>query len=493
LTKSGVKFKNAKSQAALRARERGAKIQVPLVGGGGLLDALVILGNAPGSGVKLRAEMKIEEDAALFKINLKVYLDPTLFFPLPFSRSKQLLINRLFPHSAPMNSTPEEATIDYFYSSLQRAPRTVQGLPLSSNPIAIEETEEERATRLRREAKGKGRAIEPNGGREDQEGAEDLLIRPRGLKVELFPFQSRSVRWMVAREGARLRAPNEEEENEIDETEEKERKEKLERRRKAALAKEAKKGKGKGKGKGKAKKQNESSESSASEEEEEDEEHQRLVLESLSTEELARIKRGPLWEEVEMNTIEHDGDEQKITIFLNRITGQLSQVDPSQQSTTEPEDEPIKEEDEEEQIGDAMEVDENGEKQPLEGARVVGGIEGHGLLADEVGTGKTVTTISLILLRKFSHSPLLFQIDLTLRTFDADTDRQRRQLPSYFNSHTNANVQPTGLSLIVCPTAISGQWMQELARLAPSLRVLRYEVSLDPPFQLLSSDRHTEY
>lgn len=392
-----------------------------------------------------------------------------------------------------MNSTPEEATIDYFYSSLQRAPRTVQGLPLSSNPIAIEETEEERATRLRREAKGKGRAIEPNGGREDQEGAEDLLIRPRGLKVELFPFQSRSVRWMVAREGARLRAPNEEEENEIDETEEKERKEKLERRRKAALAKEAKKGKGKGKGKGKAKKQNESSESSASEEEEEDEEHQRLVLESLSTEELARIKRGPLWEEVEMNTIEHDGDEQKITIFLNRITGQLSQVDPSQQSTTEPEDEPIKEEDEEEQIGDAMEVDENGEKQPLEGARVVGGIEGHGLLADEVGTGKTVTTISLILLRKFSHSPLLFQIDLTLRTFDADTDRQRRQLPSYFNSHTNANVQPTGLSLIVCPTAISGQWMQELARLAPSLRVLRYEVSLDPPFQLLSSDRHTEY
>ena len=65
-----------------------------------------------------------------------------------------------------------------------------------------------------------------------------------------------------------------------------------------------------------------------------------------------------------------------------------------------------------------------------------------------------------------------------------DTDRERRKLPSYFNTETDASVQPTGLSLIVCPTAISGQWMQELARLAPSLRVLRYEVRISLSLRL---------
>jgi len=396
----------------LRARERGAKIQVPLVGGGGLLDALVILGNAKGSGVKLRGELEIEEDATLFKIDLKVYLDPILFFPLPFSRSKQLLLNRLFPHSS-SSTTQEEATIDYFYSCLERAPLTVQGLPLS-NPIAIEETEEERQTRLRREAKGKGRAIEPEqGGRE--EGEEDLLIRPRGLKVELFPFQSRSVRWMVAREGARLRKPTEEEENEMDETEEREKREKVERKKKAAEAKEAKKAKTKGKGKGKKKKDvDDESESSEGEEGDEDEEHQRLVLEELGDEQLARMKRGPLWEEVELNTIDEDGDEKKISIWLNRITGQLCQTDPLLQIIADAGDDVVKEEEGEEELGDQMELDEDGDKQPQEGARVVGGIEGHGLLADEVGTGKTVTTISLILLREFFPSHSLFRSDLTL-------------------------------------------------------------------------------
>ena len=36
-------------------------------------------------------------------------------------------------------------------------------------------------------------------------------------------------------------------------------------------------------------------------------------------------------------------------------------------------------------------------------------------------------------------------------------------------------MQPSGLTLIIAPTAIVGQWASEIARLAPGLRVLRYE------------------
>ena len=36
-------------------------------------------------------------------------------------------------------------------------------------------------------------------------------------------------------------------------------------------------------------------------------------------------------------------------------------------------------------------------------------------------------------------------------------------------------MQPTAMTLIVCPVAIAAQWQSEIARHAPSLRVIRYE------------------
>lgn len=80
-------------------------------------------------------------------------------------------------------------------------------------------------------------------------------------------------------------------------------------------------------------------------------------------------------------------------------------------------------------------------------------IEGS-ILAEEMGLGKTVELLSLILL---SREP------------------ERNQLPAYDAEWLAADVRPSDLTLLVCPQAIIGQWRDEIARHAPSLRVLRYE------------------
>lgn len=64
---------------------------------------------------------------------------------------------------------------------------------------------------------------------------------------------------------------------------------------------------------------------------------------------------------------------------------------------------------------------------------------------------------------------------LTSTSAPADIDKKRRKLAAYFNPVTDSDVQPSGLTLIIAPTAIVGQWQAEIARLAPALRVLRYE------------------
>lgn len=56
-----------------------------------------------------------------------------------------------------------------------------------------------------------------------------------------------------------------------------------------------------------------------------------------------------------------------------------------------------------------------------------------------------------------------------------DPDPSRNSLPVYFNPAVDSSVQPTSLTLIIAPSAIVAQWHSEIAKHAPSLRVLRYE------------------
>jgi hypothetical protein len=186
-----------------------------------------------------------------------------------------------------------------------------------------------------------------------------------------------------------------------------EKKEKVSRKDQKKLQKESvsqSKTKGKGNGnvrnKGKKKKVEEESQSSEEDEEfSEDEEYvQRVVLQDLDAEELAKMKRGPLWQKQRFE-IRNENKMELVEVWLNRVTGQLSQIDPldinSQEEGGGKEGDHIGME-----LDEENEEDKEGKEDDVN--RVVGGLEGHGLLADEVGTGKTVTTVSLILLRESS-------------------------------------------------------------------------------------------
>ncbi|GAA5969948.1 hypothetical protein JCM21900_002450 [Sporobolomyces salmonicolor] len=481
LTKQGKPYKRPRSALAQKAPQREA-VKVPHVGGGGLLDALAVLSRDKGRliGVKgkLKAEVTGEDDdegeGITFCFELDVYLYPSRFFPAPFSRAKQLLLERLFPAAPEPAGTPKEATIDYFYKCLERAPRTVEGVPVSSGqvlpPPPSEETDEEFAARVRREAKGKARAVPispspPPSQEQAREGEEeDTLLRPAGLDVELLPFQSRTVRWMLGREGKRVTVVED-----------------LEDRGSTAS------GSASGNGSKKAIKSNAArfalpfspsfclltlalnpvSTRSCHR-------NTNIALSDLPPAQLLAMRRGPLWEEVELPLLsrsisavsEKESDGRRV--WLNRVSGTISEGDPLDWVGLKKEEHGAKKEGEEK--GEGMDVDQDhgnkaGKQQSIPGecpmtyspplaSAVVGEIEGHGLLAEQVGLGKTVMTTALILLHR---SP------------------ERRKLPSYFNPQTDAQVQPTGLTLIIAPTAIIGQWGTELTKLAPGLRVLRYD------------------
>jgi E3 ubiquitin-protein ligase SHPRH len=75
-----------------------------------------------------------------------------------------------------------------------------------------------------------------------------------------------------------------------------------------------------------------------------------------------------------------------------------------------------------------------------------------GILAEEMGLGKTVELIALICLHK------------------------RQQMPEQIHdTHSNAKVTPSPATLIVTPQHILKQWLNELATHAPHLNVLHYE------------------
>jgi E3 ubiquitin-protein ligase SHPRH len=77
-----------------------------------------------------------------------------------------------------------------------------------------------------------------------------------------------------------------------------------------------------------------------------------------------------------------------------------------------------------------------------------------GILAEEMGLGKTVELMALIMLHKrtpSSHNSLLHDIV------------------------SNTRVKPSQATLIVTPASLTQQWKSELARHAPALRVLHYQ------------------
>lgn len=89
-----------------------------------------------------------------------------------------------------------------------------------------------------------------------------------------------------------------------------------------------------------------------------------------------------------------------------------------------------------------------------------------GILADDQGLGKTVSTIALILTERPSSSRTSKEKDvLELETLDLDedADKQARTGISVNDMETSSSRgRPSGGTLIVCPTSVLRQWAEEL-------------------------------
>lgn len=339
-------------------------------GEGSLLDALITL--AKSGLVTLSTSLSTSMPSG-YSLAVKVELLPRFFgAKAKETVAKRILVRKLFPPA--VTELDEPLSTPAFYHALQRSPRTVGGLSVRALGRPRDDDEEAKmevgvddAAAVRRKEKGKGRAVDENTApkRLSEAGHEDLILRPPGLTATLIPFQSRTVRWLLSREGKWVPPPfstaEQADEMELDD--------------------------------------------------ETPEPEDDPLAEDLPHDELQRVTRGPLWESVDCKL---DGRK----FWLNRSTSELSLEDPVAQRQAE-------------------------------------GYMLGSLLSEEVGLGKTLEVIALILLNR---------------------DEGRNDLESYFDEGLNTTVQPTGMTLIVTPASIIEQWASELARHAPSLRVLRYEV-----------------
>ncbi|XP_073058649.1 helicase-like transcription factor CHR28 isoform X1 [Primulina eburnea] len=114
-----------------------------------------------------------------------------------------------------------------------------------------------------------------------------------------------------------------------------------------------------------------------------------------------------------------------------------------------------------------------------------------GILADDQGLGKTISTIALILKERSSSSKepktIEEQSEAETLNLDDDDDREDAKSPQVYGSHINrgqAHLQskgrPAAGTLIVCPTSVLRQWSDELhnrVTTAADLSVLVYHGS----------------
>lgn len=291
------------------------------------------------------------------------------------SAARSILFAHVFGAWTP---TPpdERASVGLFYSALERAPVTRRGVPV----------EDGRAT------------------------VEDALLVPSGLKPRLMPFQSRTVRWMLSREGVRVVAQGTDTEvettggkgraldyddndmmNSSDE-DEVEQERARERRRKE-------KGKARARdidvdleldGDGDILLHDADHAHDAATLPTQEEEDTTCELVPLSNEELRAQRRGPLWQR-EMfklplsNHLAAADDFREQEIFINRFCSVASVDDPGAVVKVK--------------TGNVND-DHDGDEEEKEDTPAWCGA--NGLLAEEVGLGKTIEVLALIMMREWS-------------------------------------------------------------------------------------------
>lgn len=103
-----------------------------------------------------------------------------------------------------------------------------------------------------------------------------------------------------------------------------------------------------------------------------------------------------------------------------------------------------------------------------------------GILADQMGLGKTVEVISLIAANQRSEAVMKYPITAaSLEEFDI-TQLQTLKIPDLKNK-----LIPSRATLVVTPTSIINQWVGEIRKHAPNMTVVVYNGRTDPHTSLL--------
>ena len=339
-------------------------------GEGGLLDALVSLRDRGEVRLTGRLMVMLVDGEVELQLTVNVELLDKIWSSWE-TTAKRIFVQHLFPSK---NGTEvADPGLDEFYAALERAPATRGGLRVESDSrldvegdqdvvMRDEETTEEQITRERTAVKGKGKELLPFIDLDNASAStsissalpstsassdidehsppahDDPILRPEGLRCELMPFQSRTVRWLLEREGKYVVTTVESRTRAVG-GKRKASTSKLERAVELIEGDEAEDGE--------------------SDDEVETVEEQVEELKELPLERLSHIRRGPMWERRIISDDSIAGATQDV--WFNRFTLQLSIEDPAQHT-------------------------------------VVTG----SMLCEEMGLGKTCEVISLILLSWFS-------------------------------------------------------------------------------------------